>query len=186
MVPTSVVSGHVLWNFTKEFQSGDILLTTFVCYVPRQTGYTPIRLSSYVDAVSRNNYSDVVMSQHFLSINLCVGRKSLAFILRWRTPNHNRKFWSFYGSGRPSVIIIHTQVIIFNDASYKHQQILLFSNLKVTDTFAKYISSQILCESGHWQVYLNCYNNERESHSFVCSSVEPFLHIDRFTKRRKQ
>jgi hypothetical protein len=171
MVPTSVVNGHVFWIFTKEFLGGNSLITTVVCYVPRQKGYTPIRLTGYVNVVSRNTYSDVVMSQHFLSIKVSVGRKSLAFTLSWHTPNHNRKIWCFYASGRRSDIIIHTQVNIFNEASYKHQNILLFSNLKDTDTFAKYISSQILCESGHWQVYLNCYNNNRESHSFVGASL---------------
>jgi hypothetical protein len=121
MFPTLVVIGHALWIFTKEFLSGNSVLTTFVCYVPRQTGYTPIRLSSYVDDVSRNTYSDVVMSQHFLTLKLSVGRKSLAFSLSWSISNHNRKIWSFYGPGRCSVTIIHSQVIIFNEASYKHQ-----------------------------------------------------------------
>jgi hypothetical protein len=81
MFPTSIVSGHVFWIFTKEFLSGNSVLTTFVCYVPRQTGYTLIRLSGYVNVVSHNTLSNVVMSQHFLSIKLSVGRKSLAFTL---------------------------------------------------------------------------------------------------------
>jgi len=109
--PMSVVTGHVFLGITEEFSSGDIFLTTHVCYVSRQTGYTPVRLSNYVNVVS-SIYVLIpkhVVSQHFLTSQISVGRKSLTFTVSSHTANHNRKIWSFYGPGLRPVIIIDSE-----------------------------------------------------------------------------
>jgi hypothetical protein len=121
-VPTLVVSGQVFWGFTKKFLNSNILLTTRVGYVQRQTGYTTIRLSSYVNAVSCKSVLRSMFSLSTSSVyNWVSGEKSPAFTVSWHTSNINRKIWIFYGPGRRSLTIIHTQVIILNEASYKHQ-----------------------------------------------------------------
>ena len=72
VVPTLVVSGHPFCSFSKEFLSGNIVLTTFIGYVTMGTGYTPIQLIQLNQCHSMCILIlKYVLSQHF-SADSCV------------------------------------------------------------------------------------------------------------------